>query len=449
MWLDDAQDCRGDDATLPLLLVAAPGGGARAAYWTGQVMASLRALDACEGDSVFAASGVSGGSVGLAVWSVTDEPLTTKGALEGLVTPDALDATVATMLFRDLPRSFTGLHPEGVDRAAVEQEVWIEKATGLDEAFYVARTEDWSPVLMLNASDIRTGCKVVLSQVAIEDPNRLPAAQRCQLPPTADNTRPTALQGGAVDAAQFLDDVDCELDDTAKENDPPQRHNVSLAAAALLSARFPYVSPSGALTACMERSREHLFIADGGYLENTGIHTLLATWEELEPLIAKTNAGDGPRVLPIALLVDNHYRARATTRLGGRVRELTGPPNADRTALLRSESLEQAMAAEFSATVLGMGAYTSRWYVIAPTVSPGVSAPLGWSLSNATREELDCQMPAIFRAAYDADSQETVAGTTGSDETGSEEVVAKAPDWSDCPESSRTERVSTLVHLVD
>jgi hypothetical protein len=403
-WHADALACRPESDVLPLVLVAAPGGGARAAYWTGQVMASLESKDTCAGRSVFAASGVSGGSVGLAVWSATDDSTETTGQLEALVEPDALSATVGAMLFRDLPRSLTGIHPYGIDRAAVEQEAWTERVKSLDNPFFARAENTWQPLLLLNASDLRTGCKVLVSQLAAHDDDDAPAAQRCKEHPSVDDGPTAAVRGGAVDAVQFLDDPGCPSKSPASSSEGDERagdSNLSLAAAALLSARFPYVSPTGALTACTGDQPEQLFIADGGYLENTGLHTLLALLQDLEPLVTETNSQDGPTVVPIAILVENHYRAKAVQQPGGRVRELTGPPNADRAGLLRSEPLEQALAAEFSQQLPGTPSM-QRWYVIAPSTSPDVSAPLGWSLSNSTRSELDCQIPQTLRSAEPA-----------------------------------------------
>lgn len=425
LWHKEALACRPDTDELPLLLVAAPGGGARAAYWTGQVMAGLGTADSCEGDSVFAASGVSGGSLGLAVWSSTDNATATRDGLDALVDTDALSATVAGMLFRDLPRAFTGVHPEGVDRAAVEQDSWTDSLDNLNEPFFKATADAWSPKLLLNASDISTGCKVILSQLTIHSEQHPPASQACKDHPAPEASAGTSLQAGAVDAAQFLNPTACptsaststpsdaltsEGDSTG--GDSAEQHNVTMATAALLSARFPYVSPSGALTACTTSEPERLYIADGGYLDNTGLHTLLALWQDLEPLVTAANTGDGPKIVPVAVLVENHYRAQSALQPGGRVRELTGPPNADRTALLRAEALEQSMAAEFDQPVAGVDSTSlQRWYVIAPSTTPDVSAPLGWSLSEASRNELDCQMPPDIRPAATENCPKRDAGT--------------------------------------
>jgi hypothetical protein len=294
------------------------------------------------------------------------------------------------------------VHPYGVDRAAVEQDVWETKIPGLGDFFYATPEKgEWQPLLALNASDIATGCKVMLSQVDIHappsptpasQPSPTPSSQPCRTHPWNTTGKPTALEAGAVDPAAFLDPAHCP--------DDAGSHNLTLAAASLMSARFPYVSPTGALTACLSGSPEQLFVADGGYLENTGLHTLLALWQDLEPLIEDLNATGRVDIVPVAVFVENHYVSAAVSEPDERPRELTGPPNADQKALLRSEPLEQMLAAEFEWQPGDKG-LERHWFVVAPTTQPDVSAPLGWSLSKASRTALDCQIPEAIRKDRD------------------------------------------------
>ena len=425
-WQARVRQCRPGATEVPLVLVAAPGGGARAAYWTTRVMAGLQAEDSCGGDSVFAASGVSGGSVGLAMWEATRELSVAEGddgqeeaydQLTALVGPDALDATMAALLFRDVPRGFVPVHLPGHDRAAVEQGVWVDAVPGLADPFLPddpldASGDGWDPLLLLNGSDLGSGCKVLMSQARVLPPgagdgdSSERAASACRQHPDTTPQRTTTLEAGGVDGALFLDPADCREESAERE--------VDLAAAALLSARFPYVSPLGVLTRCgAEPSegrapREHLFVGDGGYLENTGLHSLLALWNDLEPLVRSTwrqpgdpapQPGDAPEVVPVVVMVENHSRSRAVLRSPDRLGELSAPPRADRASLVASVALEQVVAAEFGRyeRVEGdAGVRLGRWFVLAPHTRPSLSAPLGWSLSEAARDALDCEVPAAL-----------------------------------------------------
>ena len=60
--------------------------------------------------------------------------------------------------------------------------------------------------------------------------------------------------------------------------------DVGLATAALLSARFPFVSPSGRVPACdgdEGRHGEEAFVVDGGYIDNSGAGSLVELWTDL------------------------------------------------------------------------------------------------------------------------------------------------------------------------
>ena len=52
----------------PLFIVATEGGGIRAAYWTATVLGTIQDADSSFADHVLAISGVSGGSLGAAVF---------------------------------------------------------------------------------------------------------------------------------------------------------------------------------------------------------------------------------------------------------------------------------------------------------------------------------------------------------------------------------------------
>lgn len=448
-WLSAASQCRpppegtpaaaGGDAQraartrLPLLLVAAPGGGARAAYWTTLVMRGIAKEDPCFGSSIFAASGVSGGSVGLALWAVSGTAAA-GNALE-LTGPDPLSTNVAAMLFRDMPRALTGLHWYGKDRAAAEEDDWIRKVHALSTDFTrhgglrggnaPAKDGDpqWQTHLLFNGSDLSTGCKVLLSTLAVA-PEAAKETTDCRATPARGTQAASpALPAGALDARLFMARPDCDGDDT---------RSVTMAAAALLSARFPFVSPTGQMPRCATREpgpdssggtspgtnpqpgpgsagaaspadadavgppSDRMYVGDGGYLENSGLHTLLALWADLRELVEIENRTNSSyRVVPYLVLVDNHFHSGAAQTPRPKLNELSAPLHASQKALIGQQALEQAARAVFTGPVPGTsssGSGTSRWLVLAPRERPQVAAPLGWSLSKSARKSLECQI---------------------------------------------------------
>jgi hypothetical protein len=97
-----------------MVLVAASGGGLRAAWWTVKALEKLAATP-CGQHSVFAASGVSGGSVGLAIMDTTPHP---DAGLASIAGPDGLAAAIDGMLLRDTIDALTGLDFTAADMPA-------------------------------------------------------------------------------------------------------------------------------------------------------------------------------------------------------------------------------------------------------------------------------------------------------------------------------------------
>jgi hypothetical protein len=113
VWKD--ANCVGTTSgPVPLVLIAAEGGGIRAAYWTASVLTDLfggTRLADCPGQSararVFAISSVSGGSLGAAAYLANPNG-TGSWYEEALGEPDYVATPLATGLLVDLPRALLG-----------------------------------------------------------------------------------------------------------------------------------------------------------------------------------------------------------------------------------------------------------------------------------------------------------------------------------------------------
>ena len=260
-WL--ASRCAGF-TRCPVILVSAEGGGIRGAAWSALVLARLTArLDALQPDHspqfaryLFAGSGVSGGSLGLAAYvALLAQPAgAPTAALEArtqaLLRHDFLAPTLANTFFVD----FTQRWLPGAwmnDRARALTRAWESAARkqGVDAfaqpfaALYASSSAmpPAVPALFLNSTTVNEGKRF------IQHPFQ-PMATPQRQPWTA-----------GFDGSSWLDP------------------RVPLSEAVLNSARFTYVSPAGTLEsrAANPPVPARLQLVDGGYFENSGTTTLL------------------------------------------------------------------------------------------------------------------------------------------------------------------------------
>ena len=85
-----------------------------------------------------------------------------------------------------------------------------------------------------------------------------------------------------------------------------------------------------------------MYVGDAGYLENSGLHTLLALWADIRDWVEKVNTSRAKnvRVVPIAVLVDNHFRSGAARIRRPTLNELSAPLKASQKPLISQGALE-------------------------------------------------------------------------------------------------------------
>lgn len=211
----------------PLLIVATAGGGARAAYWTMTALGTMHA-DSSEFDSnLLAISGVSGGSLGAAVYRAMleeeaagnptlcehDARVRLKTAGQQVLREDLLTPAVAGVLFPDLAQRFLPVAFLPDRAAALElgwERIWRENigTERFAESFLgLWRLNEPAPALFLNGTVVETGQRAITSNVLT-------------VGPPFENVIDPLLLGGL---------------------------DLPLSTAANMSARFPYVEPAGTL----------------------------------------------------------------------------------------------------------------------------------------------------------------------------------------------------------
>ncbi len=398
------------DQKVPMYLVAAPGGGLRAAYWTASALSEVfgasrsanevtNCEDAYASDRVFAMGGASGGSLGLVAYTAGLEATPARNDdwyEQQLGRPDLLTDPLTWMLSVDLARGFVGFG--GVDRAARLEDSWVRHMPGMGDDFF---PDTWGqgghrPVLMLTGTQVESGCRLNVSALRVTDEAGRADGSGCTTMRTGD-----AQADGPV-TSEVLDFL-CGPHDSANPS------SMSNATAALLSGRFPYISPSGQLYGCGTDPTKTMRtnIVDGGYADNTGIGMLLALWLKLAPLITAHNeVSANATIVPVFVLVDSHYSDVAATEPSRVVEGLVPPLTRSRPDQLDDLAMQQQAAGAFAGDVPGtpdrcdIEADAGRFVSISPSTTPGLPAPLAWTLSRLATADLNQQrMTALEKAS--------------------------------------------------
>ena len=327
------------------------------------------------------------------------------------------------MLFSDLPKSMLALHA-GQDRAEVLERAW-EQSWGSRNSLPDTGPEsdgplndglrsswaqhDDTPLLVLNGTSVHDNCRVstsVLDADVDASPNqqaltdRRPSTADCQSQSSFERLRPTIpltrRRTWALPATHdTVDYLNC---------DPVVGADVRLSTAALLSARFPVVSPSGRLTDC--GGGDPIQVVDGGYLDNSGAWTVVDLWRRVRHAVKEHNTGTGTCIVPVFLQIDNEYAVedRAPHRRPP-VESLVPLSVFTHIRQGNENNARQQAALIFDAPTFGAvaraevsGVTVRRYAHVYPGAQPGTKAPLGWLLSDSAMNGLDKQLENNERA---------------------------------------------------
>jgi predicted acylesterase/phospholipase RssA len=383
-WFEElARDEPPGSEPIPVFVVAAEGGGLRAAYWTAAVLADLEDRTSTSpipfSRHLFAISGVSGGSVGAALFdAAVAERVSAKAPrtdtrlneMDLMLREDFLSDTLGAGLFPDLLQRF------------IPVPMLNDRATALDRAFDRAwssvhpndpdRFRDpfhnlWLtnshhvPLLFFNSTVVETGQRAINYPLATTTP-------------TVDLTFADALPVGRL--------IGTEL---------------PLSTAALLSARFTYVSPAALIDAHRPDAPAWIRLVDGGYFDNSGAVTaqeIVRTIIGAHKPKAKTNPdeGEAPPLRPMRVIVlhlPNQPEIPSTSVRNDRQasgREFLSEALAPILTLLQTRGARGTQAVDY---------LRHEPDVELLSISPctvNVAAPLGWVLSEQVRGEMKAQL---------------------------------------------------------
>lgn len=375
-WWDEERRARCRDRAW---LISSEGGGIRAAMWTALVLSKLDA--ATRGrlwECTLAASGVSGGSLGLAAFAVhwRDADGRIDGeALAAFLQDDFLAPVLgsifgADLLQRVLPgRLFT-------DRGQALEEAWVKAferrlGSGHGRGLAMPLAESVSgpdgrplPALLLHATIVADGRRLIQHPFSSLDEASFP---------------------GSVDGSQWL---------------PAE---LPVFSAVHNSARFTLVSPPGTVRRRTDEGIELLGqLVDGGYFENSAI-------TPLGPLIDRFRARVG-RDVSIAVVHISNGPGVAAFAPDGNDRCPDRPPSSDApfrgelrapmTALLATRDARARAARLGLAERIAAAPADRLWhYRLCRRQRP---IPLGWTIGEATTAEMREQLAGAAGSADNA-----------------------------------------------
>jgi len=388
----------------PIFLVAAEGGGIRAAYWTASVLAAIQDQNPEFARHLFAISGVSGGSLGGAVFAslVAENLERGKEALpcgtyvectRAVLGRDFLSPAVGMLLGPDLVQRFLPFGVGQFDRSLGLERAWEaawQEETG-SRRFAEPFLDLWRgehgldvPSLILNGTHVETGRRILTS-----------------------NLVPTRTPGESpefYDAYHMHDILNADL---------------PLSTAAHNSARFTYVSPAGSLMTEVDGEmvlRGH--VVDGGYFENSGATTVLEVLKVLETLCDLDATGRFGFLGQVALAagtqspscrgdfhviyIQNDPKSAPDYKVKQFDPTLDAPPDSGLSetlspirALMRTRSARGSYAVKSLKAAVGRRNF--RDFSLCDEMSVGenmekVPLPLGWQLSDNSQQAMDRQL---------------------------------------------------------
>ncbi len=334
--------------TLNITLVAAEGGGLRSAYWIYAVLRQLQLDNPNFKDDLFAISGVSGGSVGAAIFcSELGAGLSQNLEDAPIINEDNLSPMIAGLLYRELAQSALPFPVVGLDRSRIMDQTFVlnwEKKHANDQTWENGFLDLWKgkpgiPALLLNAMQVETGKSAVFSNLQFDS---------------------TQIQ--ALDMVGIL------------------KSKMTLSTTAGISSRFPLFQPVAKFD--YENGKTWGHLADGGYADNSGISTIFQVYINLRKTCDAWIKNNTIKPVKFSILFITNVIDSADpppTFLN----ELKSPLNAIASSWrTRGNSFER-----IAFQTLPMFNQTDRYFEVHLN-RENATLPLGWYFSNSSRRDI-------------------------------------------------------------
>ncbi|MEK6477101.1 hypothetical protein WJR50_06190 [Catalinimonas sp. 4WD22] len=361
--------------SIPMIIVAAEGGGIRSLNWTAGVLKQLSDSIPAFYEHVFALSTVSGGSVGSIFYHTFQSDFSNSvekkldAKFDTLISADYLSNVTAALMYPELLQVILPFPIPFFDRVRYLEDSWAykyEQKTGknsMEDNFLSFWNNDstYTPRLFVNSALTETGQKVILSSVKL-------------------------------DTIFFPDVIDFHLE-TGKD--------VTMKVAASISSRFPYVTPAGTIrNRCAYKSGN---LVDGGYYENTGMGTAIQLFNAVTSVVKdslKNNTEHKPVKLMLIFIQNNDYSENERKNPDFLI-DLIAPPK----ALLNTwgrQSISVDKTTELLSTKLSYPITYTKFELANKSEKGKVVLPLGWYISDTAKKVFRKQISNITKPESDS-----------------------------------------------
>lgn len=247
-WIESRQELIAASERFPMIFVLADGGASRSGYWTAACLGVLQDQSERFDDHLFMLSGASGGSVGNSTYFSLLDQQSAPGSYEeqskAFMSNDFLAFTISRMLGPDYFRHVFPINFVPIkDRAATLEYGMEHPVTG-------------PRLFRKRISGLVTG-----------------GSRKAEMPILVINTtRMNDAKPGVISTVKLDTGFTKRLDVLGRMR---VEDDMNLSTAAVMGARFPYVSPGGELV-------DNNYFVDGGYFDNSGAGAAHETIQAIE-----------------------------------------------------------------------------------------------------------------------------------------------------------------------
>ncbi|MFN8349477.1 MAG: patatin-like phospholipase family protein [Spirosomataceae bacterium] len=379
-WMTNLKAVDTIQTAVPIIFIAAEGGGLRGTIWTGLFLDQMEKEMPGIHKNIYAISGVSGGGVGATFYISNLYDKLKSDSCGGCanqnfrktIRADFLSDVLAASLFQDNIQKFIPIGINSFNRTRRLEEAWSKsfRENNNSLTFDKAFTQLWQdtasrlPRLFINGVLAETGQKTIVSYPCI---NR------------KETNDP------------FQDEIDV-IAQTGSD--------MPVKTAASLCSRFPYITSGGLIQTQSKIPIGH--VIDGGYKENTGLETIWQILLRLKPAMANVQKiNEGLTIRPIIIFIKNSPSNEVLDKnksIANLMHEINIPIIGFMNAAFRistKETLTEKIFKDFH-TEENKPLDPLFFTVALERSDKGLGLPLGWYFSEESFNYVDVDINRVF-----------------------------------------------------